>query len=76
MIFKIWWDLKLGMDRIAGFWNEECLYVCMSISFFVIYSKNLQAIHTSKFVILCNNFLRMPLLKKNKYYIYRRANVF
>ena len=27
MIFKIWWDLKLGMDRIAGFWNEECLYV-------------------------------------------------
>ena len=46
-----------------------CLYVCMSVcmsmgvSFFAIYSKNLQATHTSKFVILCNNFLRMPLWK-------------
>ena len=40
-----------------------CMYVCLSvsISFFVIYSKNLQATHTSKFVIICNIFLRMPL---------------
>ena len=37
--------------------------VCMSVSFifFDIYSKNLQATHTSKFVIICNIFLRMPL---------------
>ena len=48
-----------------------CLSVCMSvclsevISFFVIYSKNLQATHTSKFVIICNIFLQMPLWKKN-----------
>ena len=43
-----------------------CLYVCMyvSFSFFAIYSKNLQATHTSKFVIICNIFLRMPLRKK------------
>ena len=40
--------------------------VCMSrpISFFAIYSKNLQTTYTSKFVILCNIFLRMPLWKK------------
>ena len=43
--------------------KSVCLYVCLyvSISFFAIYSKNLQATHTSKFVILCNIFLRMPL---------------
>ena len=43
-----------------------CMYVCLyvSFSFFVIYSKSLQATHTSKFVILCNIFLRMPLWKK------------
>ena len=43
-----------------------CLYVCLyvSFSFFAIYSKNLQATHTSKFVIICNIFLRMPLWKK------------
>ena len=42
------------------------MYVCMSVdvSFFAIYSKNLQATHTSKFVIICNIFLRMPLWKK------------
>ena len=41
--------------------------VCPSVSFsfFAIYSKNLQVTHTSKFVILCNIFLRMPLWKKN-----------
>ena len=45
-----------------------CQYVCLSevISFFVIYSKNLQATHTSKFVIICNIFLQMPLWKKNQ----------
>ena len=45
------------------------LYVCLyvSFSFFVIYSKNLQATHTSKFVIICNIFLRMQYLYK---YIY------
>ena len=49
-----------------------CMYVCMcvSISFFAIYSKNLQATDTSKFVILCNNFLRMPLWKKIKNLVY------
>ena len=40
-----------------------CLSVCLyvSFSFFAIYSKNLQATHTPKFVIICNIFLRMPL---------------
>ena len=40
------------------------LFVCMSVSFsfFAIYSKNLQATHTSKFVILCNVFFVCPLL--------------
>ena len=39
-----------------------CLYVSLyvSFSFFAIY----QATHTSKFVIICNIFLRMPLWKK------------
>ena len=36
----------------------------VSISFFAIYSKNLQATHTSKFEILCNNFLRIPYVEK------------
>ena len=30
------------------------------ISFFAIYSKNPKVTHTSKFVIICNIFLRMP----------------
>ena len=42
------------------------LEVCMSVrpsllAFFPIYSKNLEATHTSKFVTLCNIFMRMPL---------------
>ena len=36
----------------------------VSFSFFAIYSSKLQATHTSKFVILCIIFLRMPLWKK------------
>ena len=48
----------------VGTENDEnvCMYVCMSLlAVFAIYSKNLQATHTSKFVIICNIFLRMPL---------------
>ena len=43
-----------------------CFYVYMYvvISFFAIDSKNLQATHTTKFVILCNNFLRIQIRKK------------
>ena len=53
--FKIIEKGKILMQRGSLY---VCLYVCMcvSFSFFAIYSKNLQATHTSKFVTLCNIF--------------------
>ena len=39
----------------------------LAFLFFAIYSENLQATNTSKFVTLCNIFLRMPYAKKIVY---------
>ena len=58
------------------------MHVCMSVrpsvsfSFFAIYSKNLQATHNSKFVTLCNIFLRMPLWEKNPNLVYEGVQHF
>ena len=50
----------------------------VSFSFFAIYSKNLQATHASKFVILCNIFFAdAPLKKKNfKNFVYEGVQHF
>ena len=56
------WALRTTLEVCMSVCLSACLSV--SISFFAIYSKNLQATQTSKSLTVCNIFWRMPLWKK------------